>query len=108
MLALGTSARRMRGQILLESTMLAFLGVLVGLGIGGAFAGYFQVVGVDMSQLVGEEMDVSGFAMNTKVHAKLSWELLASLGGSVFGATVLISLFAMRRIKQIDLATVLR
>lgn len=108
MLALGTGAARVRSQILIESAMLAFLGVFVGLAIGSAFAGYFQVVGVDMSQLVGEEMDVSGFALNTKVHAKLSFELLLALGASIFGATMLISLIAMRRIKQINLALVLR
>ena len=84
------------------------IGVLVGLAIGGGVSGYFQVNGLDMSQLTGDEMDVSGFAVNTRVHAKLTWEMLSALGGSIFGATILISLFAMRRIKRIDLATVLR
>ena len=108
MMALGTPTTRMRGQILIESALLASLGVVVGLGIGGGIAGYFNVTGLDMSQLMGDEVDVSGFALNTLVRPKVSVELLAALGGSVFFATLLISLFAMRRIKQIDLATVLR
>ncbi len=108
MLSLGTSTGRVRGQILIESALLALLGVLVGLAIGGAFAGYLQIYGLDMSSLVGDEMDVSGFAVNTMVHPRLSWSLVTALGGSIFGATLLISLIAIRRIQQIDLASVLR
>ena len=90
---------------------LARLAAFIATGFGsmiGAVAGYFQVNGLDMSQLMGDEVDVSGFALDTMVHPRVSLSVLAGLGGSVFGATVLISLFAMRRIKQIDLATVLR
>lgn len=108
MLSLGTSTGRVKGQILIESALLALLGVLVGTFIGGAVAGYLQITGLDMSNLVGEEMDVSGFAVNTMVHPKLSWPLVSTLGGSIFGATLIISLIAIRRIKQIDLASVLR
>jgi ABC-type lipoprotein release transport system permease subunit len=108
MMALGTPIGRLRGQIMLESVLLASLGVAVGLALGGGLAGYFEVVGLDMSSLVGEEMDVSGFAVSTKVHAKVTLEMLAILGGGIFGATLLMSLFAMRRVKRIDVAEVLR
>ena len=108
MMALGTPLARMRGQIFLESMLLALLGGAVGLAIGGGLGGYFQVFGLDMSALVGDEMDVSGFAVNTRVHAKVTLEMLVTMGGGVFGATLLISLFAMRRVKRIDVAEVLR
>ena len=69
---------------------------------------YLQIHGLDISSMMGDEMDVSGFAMNSITHAKLSWQLVLGLGGIVFAATMLIAALAIRRIKQIDLATVLR
>ncbi len=108
MLAVGTSPARLKAQLLLEATMLGLLGTVVGLGIGGGLSYYFQVHGLDLSSMMSEGMDVAGFAFDPVMRPKLTASTLTWLGGIVVGATVLISLVPMSRIRRIDLAAVLR
>lgn len=108
MLALGTPLRRLKGQLLLEAVFLGGVGAAIGTAIGGALAYWVQVQGIDMSSFFAEEMNVAGFAFDPIVRAKLRGEMLASVGGLVLGATVLLSLIPMTRIRRIELAAVLR
>jgi len=107
-LALGTPPRLLRLQILTESALLGALGVLVGLAIGGSAAYAMQVYGFDLSVFYEEGVSVSGFAIDTRVYAKLTSGLLVWLGSLVFAATVLISLVPMRHIARIGITDVLR
>jgi len=108
LLALGTPPARLRLQILAESALIGLLGCLVGLSLGAAVAGYYQVHGLDLRSLMPEGATISGFAMSLRVHPRLTLELLAWLGGLVFGVTLLLGLYPMQRATQVPVADVLR
>lgn len=108
MLALGTPQNRIRAQVFCESAIIGLFGCLIGLAVGGAGAYATQVYGLDLTSLVGEGVDVSGFAMDPKIHAKVTAQTLGVLGGIVLLATLLISLVPMARISRISIAEVLR
>jgi ABC-type lipoprotein release transport system permease subunit len=107
-LALGTAPGQLRLQLLGEATVLGALGCAVGLAIGGAAAGIVQARGLDLRRLYAEGLTISGFAVDTVVHAHVTARLLLVLGGVVFGATLLSSLPAMRRAVRVPVPTVLR
>jgi putative ABC transport system permease protein len=107
-LALGTPSRQLRGQFLVEAVFLAVLGCAVGVLIGGLTAGAMQKWGLDLSFLLPEGVTVSGLAISTKIHAKLSAALLLWVTGLVSAATVLLSFVPMRRVSKIRVADVLR
>ncbi|HUU01205.1 MAG TPA: FtsX-like permease family protein [Myxococcota bacterium] len=108
LLAIGTPPARLKWQILIESAFVGLMGCFFGLGIGGVSAYLVQVYGIDISGLYSEGMSVSGFAVDTILHARLTPLLLAVMGSIVFCATLLISLYPMGQIKRIRLADVLR
>jgi putative ABC transport system permease protein len=108
LLAIGTPPARLKWQILIESSFVGLMGCFFGLGIGGGCAYLVQVYGIDISGLYSEGMSVSGFAVDTILHARLTPLLLVVMGSIVFGATLLISLYPMGQIKRIRLADVLR
>jgi ABC-type lipoprotein release transport system permease subunit len=108
MLALGTSPRRLKAQLLLEAALLGGLGAAIGMAIGGGAAYWMQVHGFDLTTMFKEKMDVAGFAFEAVLRAKLRGTMLVWVGGTVLGATVLLSLIPARRIWRIDLAAVLK
>jgi putative ABC transport system permease protein len=107
-LALGATPALLRGQLLGEAAILGVLGCVVGLGVGGAAAGWVQARGLDLSRLYAQGLSISGFAVDTVVHSHVSPRILLGLAGTVFVATLLASLPAMRRAVRVPLAEVLR
>lgn len=107
-LALGTPPAALRLQILFESALLAAIGCAAGLLIGG-LAGYvMQVHGLDIRSFYKSGVSVSGFAIDTVVHAQVRLRTLATLGVTVVLATVLISLIPLRSIARIHVAEAIR
>jgi ABC-type lipoprotein release transport system permease subunit len=107
-LALGTPPRKLRSQIILETAMIGLLGVVLGLVLGGGVTAATIPGGIDISALYEGGVSVSGFAIEPIIRPKLTWELLAWLGGLVFGATMLLGLYPMRKSTKIELADLLR
>ena len=108
LLAIGTPLGRLKSQVLLETIFIALIGVIIGLGIGGGAAYYFQVHGMDLTELYSEGVAVSGMAIDPVIYAMVTPELLATIGGLVFFCTLLLSLYPMGRIRRIPVADVLR
>ena len=108
LLALGTPPGRIQLQVLLESFLLALLGCALGLGLGGGLAYWAQVAGLDIRALYGEGIAVSGVMVDWVLRPQLSAGLLLGLGAAVVGATLLLTLWPIRRIRRIPLADVLR
>jgi len=106
-LALGTPSGFLRLQVLAESTMLALLGCVGGVTVGGAFAIWLQERGWDLRDVYGD-LDVSGFADDPVIHAQVTPGLIVGLACIVLGATLLICLLSMRHISRISVADVLR
>ncbi len=107
-LALGVSASLLRVQIVVESALLGSLGSSLGVFLGGALGYWMQVEGLDISRFYGEGVDVSGFAIDTIVHADVTLELLVSMWLTVFSATIVLSLIPGRQISKIAVADALR
>ncbi len=108
LLAVGTSPRSLRLQIMVESLLLGLVGVGIGLALGGGISYYYQIHGIDFSSLVGEEMSVSGFAVDPRIYNYVSARLLYWVGGVVLGMTVLIGIYPSWRAPRINLPDTLR
>jgi ABC-type lipoprotein release transport system permease subunit len=108
LMAIGTQPAQLKYQLLMESAYIGLIGCGLGLLIGGGASYAVQVWGLDISSFLKEGMTVSGFAISSDMHAKLSASLLLGLGGIVFAATLLLSLIPMRRATAISLAEILR
>ena len=108
LLAIGTSPAELRRQVLLESAYIGALGCAVGLLLGGAFAGLVQVYGLDLTRFYREGLTISGLAVSTTLHARVTARALALLGGGVFLATLLLGVWPMRRAGRVAIADVLR
>jgi ABC-type lipoprotein release transport system permease subunit len=108
LLAIGTSPAELRRQVLLESAFIGALGCTVGLVLGGAVAGLVQVYGLDLTRFYREGLTISGLAVSTTLHARVTARALALLGGAVFLATLLLGVWPMRRAGRVAIADVLR
>jgi putative ABC transport system permease protein len=107
MLAIGTPPRRVRLQLLVEAAYIAGLGTLAGLVVGGAVATFIQIRGWDLSALYGEGITISGLAMSTRIHSRVTVAILARLGVLVFVATVALAWIPIRRVRRIRIVEVL-
>jgi putative ABC transport system permease protein len=108
LLAVGTSPGWLEGQVLLESAFLGLLGTGLGIALGAAVGGWFQVYGLDISRFYAEGVTISGLALASRIHAKVTLHLVLSVGAIVFAATVLLGIFPMRRAARVPIADVLR
>jgi len=108
LLALGTAPMRLRVQVFLESVYLNLAGVGGGLLLGGLLVWYYQVHGIDFSRFTRAEMSISGFSMQMMLHPRLTAGILGWIGGLVYAATLLLSLYPVWRSTRMDLAGVLR
>ena len=108
MMALGTEPSELKMQVLVETAFIGLIGCVFGLLLGGSGAYFVQIYGWDISSFLKEGISVSGFAISTDMHAKVTASLLMWLGGIVFGATMLLSLIPMRRATHVAIADVLR
>ena len=108
LIAIGTHPRRLRAQVILESTFLGVLGTLVGLAVGGLAGYYLEVYGFDFASMSDSGITVSGLALSTRLYARVTPGLLVGLGLTMLTATVLSGMLAVRRIARLSIATVLR
>jgi ABC-type lipoprotein release transport system permease subunit len=108
LLALGTKPGQLRRQIFMESVYLGLIGCTLGLLVGGLAAWIVQVWGIDLRSLLKEGFTISGFAVSTKMHARVTLGLLLNTIGLVFGATLILSLVPMRRATRVSISEQLR
>jgi ABC-type lipoprotein release transport system permease subunit len=108
LLALGTKPLLLRLQILMESIYLGLIGCALGLIVGGLAAWAAQVWGIDLRSLLEEGFTISGFALSTKMHARVTLRLLLSTAGLVFAATLILSLIPMQRVTRLSIVDQLR
>lgn len=108
LLALGTMPGQLRLQIFVESALLGFVGCALGLLFGGLGTYLIDIWGIDLSHLLEEGITISGFAMSTELHTKLTPSILVVLAIIVFGATLLLSLIPMRRAAKVSMVEMLR
>jgi ABC-type lipoprotein release transport system permease subunit len=108
LLALGTPVAQLEVQIAVESLLLGCIGCAAGLMVGGFASWAMQVWGLDFGFLMPEGVTVSGLAISTRIYSRLSLDIFLWTGGVVLGATLLLSLFPMRRVGRVPIAETLR
>jgi ABC-type lipoprotein release transport system permease subunit len=108
LLALGTKPAYLRLQVLVETAYLGLIGCCLGLIVGGLGAWAVQVWGIDLQSFYQEGITISGFALSTELHARLTLELLMSTTSLVFGATMLLSLIPVHRVTRVSIVEQLR
>lgn len=108
LLALGTSPVLLRCQVLIETMYIGLLGCGIGLGIGGSISWYFHTYGLDLGSLFGDNLTITGFAVDPVIYNYIGVDLFAWLGGLVFLLTMLIGLYPAFKSTRICLVDVLR
>lgn len=108
LLALGTSPKLLEAQVMMESVFLGLIGVIFGTMVGGAITYYYSIHGMDFSEMMTENMTVSGLAFDPIIYTHLTPEVFIVCGSIVFVSTVLLSIFPMRRAANTKISDVLR
>jgi hypothetical protein len=63
---------------------------------------------VDLKSLMPEGIEISGFAVSTRLYAKVTPPMILGLGGTVLGLILLMGLIPMRRSTKINMVDELR
>jgi ABC-type lipoprotein release transport system permease subunit len=108
LLAVGTKAVQLRLQILLESAFLGMIGCLLGAALGSLAGLAADLAGIDLSAFLSDNISVSGFAISTRLHFKLTPGIVGTATGIVFAATLLLSLIPMHRATSVKVAETLQ
>lgn len=98
MLALGATPYRIGSLVMLESTLLALLGLLIGMACGSALAVYFHFEGFTfpgMAELYAQ------FGLPGVIHSKLSFTTLTLGPAVIFVFTVAAALYPALRIRRL-------
>lgn len=108
LMAIGTRPGQLASVVFLESAFLGALGCLSGIVLGGIIAFIFNVVGIDLAWFVEGGISISGFAVSTRIFTMVTPGILFVPAALVFAATLLVSIFPMRRAIKIAIADYLR
>lgn len=93
LLAIGMSPIKLVYLVLWESIWLGLLGLMLGIMICIPWYYYMDRVGIDFSQLMGENASVAGVAIDPVIHLKLYPETVTTILVGVFLFTLLASLY---------------
>ncbi len=99
MLAIGSSFRRVRWQIISESVLLGLFGLIIGVIIGGFLLYYFTEVGIDL-RAYSDAM--SSFGMDAVIKAQFEYSYFYSSGIAVVLATFLAALWPIRVLRKLN------
>jgi ABC-type lipoprotein release transport system permease subunit len=108
LLAVGTTPRLLKRQVFSETALIGLIGCALGVLLGGGAALALQIWGLDLSSMIRQGVDISGFGFNLVIRAKLTPGLILVTTGLVFGATLILSLIPMRRVGRLALVDELR
>ncbi len=108
LLALGTSPRLLRAQILMESVLLALLGTAVGMALGVPLCLWLEWEGFDASPWLPDGITIGGFFLDPIIKGDLTVPDLLFHAAVVLITTVIIGLYPMMRSTRVRLADTLR
>lgn len=97
---LGTSPGLLMGSLALETALYAAAGSLIGLALGGGASLYLAEVGLDMSRLAPQGLNVAGYMMEPRMYAAMDPAQVFGAVGGVFLATFLLGLLPLRRVAR--------
>jgi ABC-type lipoprotein release transport system permease subunit len=108
LMAVGTTPGRLRLQVLVETIFLGLIGCFFGLLLGGITVLYGHLYGINLSGIMGESVNISGFALSSRMYTKVSLDIFLGSTITVFAATLLLGLVPVRRATRISIVDTLR
>jgi len=69
---------------------------------------YGHFYGINLSAIMGESVNISGFALSSKMYTKLSFGIFFNSAVAVLAATLLLGLVPMCRAARINIVDTLR
>jgi len=108
LMAVGTTPGRLRLQVLVETIFLGLIGCFFGLLLGGITVLYGHLYGINLSGIMGESVNISGFALSSRMYTKVSLDIFLGSTITVFAATLLLGLVPVRRATRISIVDTMR
>lgn len=108
LLSLGTKPGQLMTQLFFESLFLGLVGCGLGVLFGGTAAYLGHAIGIDISSFLNEGVSISGFAISSTLRTKLSAGIIFGTALIVLCATMVLSLFPMRRAVRVNIVDMLR
>jgi len=107
--ALGVTPARVGGLVLRETVLLALLAMSLGFGLALAGHGYLATHGLDYSQFIGGDMDISGVILDDlMIYTKLDPTRWIGSAVAVFVMILLSSLYPAWRATRLDPSQAMR
>lgn len=106
LVAVGMKRRRLAKVVVLETLMLAFLGVAIGMGVSVPFLFYFHANPIELGGQAAEAMKEFGF--EAVLPASTDPDILLTHGGIVLGVALLSSLYPLARILALNAVEAMR
>ncbi len=108
LMAVGTTRGRLRLQVLAETIFLGLIGCFFGVLLGGIAVFYGHLYGINLSGIMGDSLNISGFALSSRMYTKVSLDIFLGSTITVFAATLLLGLVPVRRATRINIVDTLR
>ena len=93
MMAVGMTRGRLFRLVLLESSLVATLGSAVGFLATVPWYAYMSTTGIDLSEYLGDDMNMSGIAIEPVLRLWLDGPAIAAILGGAFALTLAASLY---------------
>jgi ABC-type antimicrobial peptide transport system permease subunit len=105
LLAIGIPPRQLSGLVVLEGILLGVLGMVLGIAFGVLFTYPAVEFGIDMSESMGDSIEIAGVATSTKLKATYDWGRTAFYAIWMMSLTVLATVYPawwLTKLKPVD------
>jgi ABC-type lipoprotein release transport system permease subunit len=101
MMAIGTSARRLFGEVMAEAGVLAITGCAAGLALGLSIHAYLASTGLDVQQMFGNKMAIAGLLLEGRIYSRLSAGAVAGWTAVIAGIVLVSALYPAFRVAKL-------
>ena len=110
LMAMGTSTGAIGAVVLIEAILLGVLGTALGTAIGLALVAYFGRTGIDIGQLMGEELEelIGEFYMDTVIYAEIDTDHLLITILGLLAATILSAIYPAWKAMRLEPVAAIR
>lgn len=102
MMALGTSGGRLFLIVACEAVLLGLVAAGVGLALGYALHSWVATVGIDISTLIGEDLEMAGISFSGRIYSKLPLAVALRWTFSVVVVVLLSALYPAYRATRLE------
>ena len=93
MLSLGLAPSRLFSLVVVESVFMSVVGIIIGIIITAPWFAYLYYVGLDFSEIIGEDYTAGGVLIDPIIHIRLFPESVVAIVSGIVGITVISGLY---------------